>query len=570
MRWSTYQRRGYLFGQRRAIGMLGIALLLGSLVRASFNQTPSVYAIKDARIVTVTGPVIPKGTVVFRDGIITAVGENVPIPPEARVIDGSGLVVYPGLFDTQTDLGLPSASQVPGPRPAAAPAPPAQAQAQQQPPIPHTQPEWLAARHLQLGGQRFENARVAGITTALVIPPRGIFIGRSALINTAGETSQRAVVKSPVALHIGFTPTGGGLGGRFPGSLMGVFAHIRQTLLDAQHYGQHWEAYRRNPRGLERPEYNESLEALQPVVRGELPVIFHVNSESEIRRAIRLAEEFNLKFILSGALEAYKAVDVLRQKRVPLLVSVNFPERPRDADPEADEPLRVLRLRAEAPENAARLHQAGVKFAFHSGGLSNPRDYIRNVARAVRAGLPEEVALRALTIHAAEILGVAEQLGSIEVGKIANLLVTDGNLFEERTRIRYLFIDGRQIELRPPEPERPSAPSAPSVSVTGTWNLTVESPQGVVAVAADLQQEGETISGTVTSPFGQSTISSGSVSGGEVRFTLSVEIQGTPMAVTFVGRVVGDRMSGTVTVEGMGSFPFSGTRPRISSGGQAL
>jgi len=533
------------------------------MVRVNLGQTPSVYAITNARIVTVTGPVIPKGTVVFRDGIITAVGENVPIPPEARVIEGGGLTVYPGLFDAQTDLGLPSAPQAPGARPGAAP--PAQAQTQtQQPPIPLTQPEWSAARQLQLGGQRFEAVRAAGITTALVIPSRGIFIGQSALINTAGETPQRAVVKSPVALHIGFTPAGGGLGGRFPGSLMGVFAHIRQTLLDAQHYGQHWEAYRRNPRGLERPEYNESLEALQPVVRGELPVVFHVNSESEIRRAIHLAEEFNLKFILSGAVEAYKAVDVLRQKRVPLLLSVNFPERPRDADPEADEPLRILRLRAEAPQNAARVHQAGVKFAFHSGGLSNPRDYLRNVARAIQAGLPEDVALRALTIHAAEILGVAEQLGSIEVGKIANLIVTDGNLFDERTRIRYVFVDGRQIELRPSEPERPTTPPSPSPTVAGTWNLMVESPQGAVAVTADLRQEGETISGTVTSPFGQSSISSGSVSGPEVRFTLSVEIQGTPMSVTFVGRVEGDRMSGTVTVEGMGSFPFSGTRPRIS------
>nr|BAL53622.1 amidohydrolase [uncultured Acidobacteriota bacterium] len=540
-------------------------LLCALIGRPGFGQTPAVYAIKDARIVTVSGPVIPKGTVVFRDGIITAVGENVPIPPEARVIDGSGLTVYPGLFDTQTDLGLPTAPPATGARPGVpAAAPQAQAQAQPPPP-PHAQPEWLAARHLQIGGQRFENVRSAGITNALVIPSRGIFIGQSALINTAGDTPQRAVVKSPVAVHIGFTPMGGGLGGRFPGSLMGVFAHIRQTLLDAQQYGQHWELYRRNPRGLQRPEYNESLEALQPVLRGELPVIFHVNSESEIRRAIRLAEEFNVRFILSGAIEAYKAVDVLREKRIPLLVSVNFPERPRDADPEADEPLRILRLRAEAPQNPARLHQAGVKFAFHSGGLSNPRDYLRNVARAIQAGLPEEVALRALTLHAAEILGVAEQLGSIEVGKIANLIITDGDLFAERTRIRHLFIDGREIQLRPSEPERPSAsPSAstPPVSVTGAWNLTVESPQGMVPVTADLRQEGDVLSGTVTSPFGQSNISSGSISGREVRFTLSVEIQGTPMLVTFAGRVEGDRMSGMVTVEGMGSFPFSGTRPR--------
>ncbi len=568
MRWSTGQQKEWSFPPRwkHMLSLWGIVLLLGGMIsgRLGFGQTPAVYAIKDARIVTVTGPTIPKGTVVFRDGIITAVGENVSIPPDARVIDGSGLTVYPGLFDTQTDIGLPTAPPAVGARPGALAAPSAPAQPQP-PPLPHTQPEWLAARHLQIGGQRFENVRGAGITNVLIIPSRGIFIGQSAVINTAGDTPQRAVVKSPVAVHIGFTPVGGGLGGQFPGSLMGVFAHIRQTLLDAQRYGQHWELYRRDPRGLPRPEYNDSLEALQPVLRGEQPVIFHVTSESEIRRAIHLAEEFHLKFILSGAIEGYKAVDILREKRVPLLVSVNFPERPRDADPEADEPLRILRLRAEAPQNPARLYQAGVKFAFHSGGLSNARDYIRNVARAIRAGLPENVAVWALTIHAAEILGVAEQLGSIEVGKIANLVVTDGNLFDERTRITHLFIDGRPIELRPSEPERPStSPSAPAppILVTGTWNLTVESPQGTVPITAHLRQEADTLSGFVTSPLGQSNVSVGSVSGDQVRFTLSVEIQGTPMLVTFVGRVEGDRMSGTVTVEGMGSFPFSGTRPR--------
>lgn len=568
MRWSASQRRELSFPTRwkHMLSLWGMALLLGGILvgKFGFGQTPAVYAIKDARIVTVTGPTIPKGTVVFRDGIITAVGENVPIPPDARVIDGTGLTVYPGLFDTQTDLGLPTAPPATGARPGAPTAPPPAAQPQP-PPLPHTQPEWLAARHLQIERQRFESVRSAGITNALVIPSRGIFIGQSAVINTAGDTPHRAVVKSPVALHIGFTPMGGGLGGQFPGSLMGVFAHIRQTLLDAQQYGQHWELYRRDPRGLPRPEYNESLEALQPVLRGERLVIFHVTSESEIRRAIHLAEEFNLKFILSGAIEGYKVADILREKRIPLLVSVNFPERPRDADPEADEPLRVLRLRAEAPQNPARLHQAGVKFAFHSGGLSNARDYIRNVARAIRAGLPEDVAVRALTIHAAEILGVAEQLGSIEVGKIANLVVTNGNLFDERTRIVHLFIDGRQIELRPSEPERPSTPPSapvPPVLVAGTWTLTIESPQGTVPVTAHLRQDADVLSGSVTSPFGQSNISEGSVSGDQVRFTLSVEVQGTPMVVTFVGRVEGDRMSGMVTVEGMGSFPFSGTRPR--------
>ncbi len=523
---------------------------------------PAVYAIKDARIVTVSGPTIDKGTIVFRDGLITAVGATVPIPADARVIEAAGMTVYPGLIDAHTDLGLPSAPspqvtvRTGGAPPAAPPAPPQPA------PPSHTQPEFFAARRLEAGGPRLESARAAGITTALTIGRTGIFIGHSALINLAGDTPQKMVVKSPVALHIGFSPTGG-VGGSFPTSLMGVFAHIRQMLLDAQHYAAQWERYRQNPRGMQRPEYNEALEALQPVVTGERPVVLLANSETEIRRVIQLAEEFNLKYIVSGAIGAASVARVLAEKKVPVLLNMNFPQRPREADPEADEPLRVLRLRAEAPAVAAALHRAGVRMAFHSGYAQNPKDFLRNVAKAIAAGLPREAALKALTLDAAEIFGVAEQLGSLEVGKIANLVVTDGDLFDDKTKITHLFIDGREVELRP-EPERPAGPPtgapSPPPDVSGTWSVTVDSPQGAVPVTLQLRQEGTTLSGTVTSPFGQTPIARGTLAGDQMELTVNATIQGNQVVVTFSGRVEGDRISGLVTVEGQGSFTFSGTR----------
>jgi imidazolonepropionase-like amidohydrolase len=542
------------------------------------SQAPAVYAIRDARIVTVSGATISKGTVVFRNGLITAVGENTPIPADARVINGSGLTVYPGLIDAHTDLALAGGGQPAQggqQRPGGGPPAQQQAAAQQQQQPSRTQPEFVAARRLETGGTRIDGARSAGVTTALVIPRTGIFIGQSALVNLGGESAQKLVVKSPVALHIAFAG-GGGFGGGFPGSLMGIIAHIRQTFLDAQNYGARWEQYRRNPRGLERPELDESLEALQPVLKGDIPVVFSVNTELEIQRAIKLAEEFKLKYMLSGVQEGYKCAALLGQKKIPVLINLNFPQRARDGDPEADEPLNVLKFRAEAPGTAAKLSQAGVTFAFHSGNAQNARDYVRNAAKAVAAGLSKDAALRALTLNAAQLFGVGQQLGSIETGKIANLVVADGDLFEERTRIKHLFIDGREIELRA-EPERPAGPGgqgqappqgrpaaptpAPSVNITGTWNLTVDSPQGEVPVTAELRQNGETITGTLTSPFGQSSVSSGSISNGNVRFTVVVDVQGTQITVVFSGKVEGNRMSGSADVEGQGTFSFSGTKP---------
>jgi imidazolonepropionase-like amidohydrolase len=318
----------------------------------------------------------------------------------------------------------------------------------------------LAADQLHADESRLEKARTVGITTALTIPRSGLIIGQSALINLAGENPAKMVVKSPVALHIGLSQAESFR--TYPGSLMGMISYIRQTLLDAQQYGLEQERYKRIQRGVRRPEPDKALEALQPVVAGQLPVVFTADEAKEIQRIIKLAGEFNLKYVISGASEGYEVADLLRDKQIPILVSLNFPTQPKDADPEADVPLRVLRLRAEAPKTPAALHQAGVKFAFTSGFMSEPKDFIKNAARAIKAGLPEEAAVQALTINAAEILGVAEQLGSIEAGKIANLVVTDGDLFNEKTKVKHLFIDGREIELKksPTDEKKPTDASS--------------------------------------------------------------------------------------------------------------
>lgn len=539
------------------IALMCGATLNGSLPGVSLDG-PSVYAIKDARIVTVTGTTLAKGTVVIRDGLIESVGERVQIPPDARVLDGSGLTVYPGLIDAHAEVALEQPQQA-GQRQAR----PAGGGGQpSQPPSPDNKmsPDKLAADQLKVDEAALEKYRSAGITTALTIPRRGIFIGQSALINLAGEKTAHMVVHSPVALHIGLESTGGFR--EYPSSLMGVISYIRQTLYDAQHYQLEQQRYQASKRGMRRPELNSALEALQPVIAGQRPVVMVAQEAKEIHRAIQLAEEFKLKCIISGATESAQVAELLRAKQIPVLLSLNFPTEPRDADPEADTPVRVLRQRAEAPKAAAALQRAGVKFAFTSGFMADPKDFIKNAARAVKAGLAEADALKALTINAAEIFGVAEQLGSIEAGKIANLVVTDGDLFNEKTTIKYVFIDGRQFEIKK-EPSRPTAGGdQPPADASGTWNLTVETPQGAVQVAAALQQAGTTISGTVSSLFGEASISSGSIRGRTVQFAAYINIGGQPTKIEFDGTIQGDSINGTVSVSGQGAFPFSGTRPK--------
>jgi imidazolonepropionase-like amidohydrolase len=233
---------------------------------------------------------------------------------------------------------------------------------------------------------------------------------------------------------------------------MGVLAFIRQSFLDGRHYQLEHARYARTARGIERPVQNEALAALQPALARQVPVVFEVNLHRDVRRALDFARAFGLDPIIGGAHDAGLLAGELKAAGARVIFDLNYPERPRTLAPDADEPIRDLRLRADAPKVPAALDKAGVPFAFGSGAMRAPKDFIRNAARAVRAGLSADAAIRALTIDAATMAGMGERLGSIEAGKFANLVVTDGDLFEEKTAIKHVFIDGRLVKLEPEPP----------------------------------------------------------------------------------------------------------------------
>jgi hypothetical protein len=546
-----------------AASVVLLLVLTSSLnfAEAQRNGTDT-YAITNARIVTVSGAVIEKGTVVIRDGLIAAVGANATVPADARVIDGSGLTVYPGLIDANTSLGIPE------PAPTASPAggqggggflanllrpPTAPATNSTQP--AGLQPEILAEDLIRTGGDPVEVSRSAGITTALTAPRTGIWMGQSALINLAGDTTQQMIVRSPVAMHVGFTPLGGG----YPGSLLGVFAALRQTMLDAQRYREAQRIYDQSPRGLRRPSQDRSLEALLPVLEGRIPVVMYADREREIQRALDLASEFKLKVMIAGGLESWKLADRLQKENVPVLLSLNFPKRTTAAVPEADpESLRVLRERVAAPKTAGKLASAKVRFAFQSGGVTPITDFVANAAKAIENGLSKDDALKAFTIRSAEIFGVADRLGSIETGKIANLTVTRGDLFDRNSRVTHVFIDGRPVDLRPATP--PAGGPGQSMSA-GAWTLAVDLGQGELAVTLTLQQEGERVRGSIQGALGTVDIANASVGpAGEIRFTAPVTLEGQTTEATFTGTITGNEMKGAVNITGRAPGSFTGRR----------
>jgi hypothetical protein len=330
-------------------------------------------------------------------------------------------------------------------------------------------------------------------------------------------------------------------------------------------YRDEVERYNRVKRGVERPSHDKRLAALLPALKGDLPVLFVANTDQDIRRALTISDEFKLKPIVMGAV-----ADMLKSKNVPVIVSLDFPRRQNDQPDDDDEPLRVLRGRAEAQRNPAKLAQAGIKFAFTSGTL-RPQDFIANVQRAIENGLSKDDALRALTTNAADIFGVADQLGTIETGKIANLVVVSGDLIARDAKVKHVLIDGEEIELKKadatparggPGGGRSGARPGANVDPSGDWTLTVNSPDGAQTSRLLLQKDGEQITGTLGSPMGDLVVKEARVEGNELRFRVSLSMGGQSMDATVTATIEGNSIRGAISLGAVGSFDFTGSRPR--------
>ncbi len=558
MRWkSVRQRRGFV-----VLAAMWLSFC-GAERAAAQGGEPRSFAIRGAKVVPVSGAPMDNATVVVSRGVITAVGTNVTIPPDAWVIEGKGLIVYPGLVDAFTDVGLSAAAPASGGGSAGG------GEGNARPPIskgpedrPATTPWRNAADEINLSDARIEGWRNAGFTTTISAPKTGIFPGQAAVLNLAGERAGNQVVKEPVAVPVSLQAPGGFRS--YPGSLMGAIAYVRQVWIDTNWSTQADALYEKNPRGVERPRYDQSTEALKQALQKHAVVLILGNSSLEIRRALALGEEWKLNNVIYGGQMGYEVAAEIAAKKVPVLVDLKWPEALKDGDPEEVPSLRTLRFRDRAPSSPSALEKAGVKFAFYSGGITTAKEILPAVKKAIDAGLSADAALRALTLSPAEIFGVADVLGSIEKGKIANLVITEGDLFDKKTKVKMVFVDGQKFEVR--EPLRPSEP--PKGDLSGRWKLTTTTPEGQEEMTADLSMAADgTLTGTVDSPTrGTGTIFSGYVSEDKFSFTINLPIDGNPTDVQFTGTFEGNTLKGSISTLGY-TFDFSGTKPGAMAGG---
>lgn len=433
---------------------------------------PSVFAIRDARVVTEPGHVLPKATVVIRDGRIEAVGTVVRVPPDARVIDGKGLTVYPGFIDALSNWGFDESlrrSLVGEPKTED------YASAALADTKPDNRkgltPEFEVATALKADTSQADSWRKAGFTAHLIAPAGGFITGQSALVSLSDAPGREALLRTPVALHLAFTPV---TGMDYPRVLMGIIAHCRQAMLDAGYYARRWAAFEQAGRTGPRPPHDPALAALGLAVDGKLPVVFEADSRDEIHRVLDFAQEFHLKPILYGGRDAWKVVDRIKQLHIPVVLRLNYTDaqgrrienqRGRgfmaafaQREEENELPQRVQddhkRLLKEDLHNAAVLSEHGVEISFSTQGQSaDAADKFRDTLHKVISdgSLSSEQALKALTTSPARLLGVQTQVGTITVGKAANLAIIKGDFDDPKAPVRYVFVDGVRFDYTAPQ-----------------------------------------------------------------------------------------------------------------------
>jgi imidazolonepropionase-like amidohydrolase len=396
--------------------------------------------IRNARIVTVSGAVIERGSLLISGSKVSAVGANVNVPAGANVIDGTGKTVYPGLVDGLTTIGLVEVGQ------GAAGTVDTNETGDVN---PHAK-AWVA---LHPQSDLIPVARANGVTSVLSAPGGGLISGQSALIRLSGSTPDQLVIKPQAAMHMVF-PSGRpvfDITQAFQEPELRTFEErnrerrrnqekelnrLKNLLEDAKAYGAALEAAKQGKAAAPKPDL--PMEALAPAARGEMSVIMRADAEDDIKAAVKFAGERSLKLIVAGGLEAWRCADLLKQKDVAVLVNVDrLPRRESDAYD-------------AAYANPAMLQRAGVRFAIVSDDASQVRNLPYEAAMARAYGLSADAAIRAITLSPAEIFGVSSRIGSLEAGKDANLFVATGDIMDHRSQVTHVFIDGvaQSLETR--------------------------------------------------------------------------------------------------------------------------
>jgi len=565
--------------RRCCIGLLTCLGLLGTIsdARAQDYEVPTVtdtYALENARVVQAPGQVLESATVVVRDGVIEAVGEDAEVPYDARSIEADSLVVYAGFIDGLSHAGVempdeedPDADDPGNPPPDAA----------------GIQPDRSVRPLLTPDESDLASLRKAGFTAGHVVPEGGMLPGAGAHIFYGGETANDMMLDAQPTLFAQIQTASGYV---YPATDMAVIAKMRQLYREAERRQGLEAAYERDPTGRPQPPTDPQHTALFPILDGEQPLAFYADEALSLHRILSLRQELGVPLILAGLADSHEMIGALRGADAPLFLTLALPDEPeRSSDQDTtvvdttDQPSKYYEPNLRTPsqeatdeeetnlelrhamerqkylETAATLHDRGFEFGFTTRE-AKPGDVRESLRIMIEQGLPEQTALAALTTHPAAQLGLNDRLGTVEEGKIANLVVTDGPYFSEDTEVRHVFVDGQLYDYSSSESEEGEV-TADVSAVVGTWSYTLETPGGEFSGTITIEGDQSDLEGTFTGPQGdEQEIQSVSFDGTTLSFTVDSP-QGGSVSVSVT--VEGETFEGTASTSG-GSFPITGER----------
>lgn len=518
-------------------------------------------AITNVNIVPSPGQLIENGTVLMKDGVITAVGKNVAVPPGARIVNADTMYVYSGFILGMSHVGIKMPKRDERPEVKVPGNPPDE--------LAGITPERNVLDFLEPGEKSVSDYRGLGFTLAQTAPQGGMLPGETSLILLKGNNTDDMIVNTGTAFYATFE----GARRMYPATTMGVMAKFRELYRQAEQAEQFGKKYAAEPTGMQRPFYDRTLEAFYPVLDRRIPVAFKGTGVLDAQRAISLKEELGFDLILTELQQGWDIVQKIKNSNTKVLFSLDMPEwKPVDGkdtveEKEVSPEQEIFKLLEKRKEEfakkyygqAALYQQEGVPFAFSSVD-AKAKDIKGNLQKMIENGLSEDAALVALTTNPASMYGISRMAGTIENGKMANLVVSDRPIFDKESNVRYVFVEGDLYEYEVKEKKKSDKKAA--ARVAGNWNYTAETPNGPVSGTITVEERDGVLSGTIDNNYNDevSQLNDVLITGDKLTFNFKTRILAEEEKISAVITIAGDTFEGMLSGPEIGNIPIEGAK----------
>lgn len=546
----------------RVVSLLWLFFLTGEMMSQNSDAPAEVSTtiyIRDVFVIQKPGMAPEKTNLLLKNGLIENIGKSIKPAPEAIIMPGDSLYVYAGFIDAFSHTGVVKPENKDQPKITDPGNPPND--------IAGITPQRSAAEVYKSVDKSVSELRSMGFTTAHVAP-RGLMLpGQSAIFLLHEGETDAMIVKKNTGMVTQFTTNRG----TYPSTVIGVMAKFRELYKNAEILGQSSDHYQLNPAGLQRPLIKKEEEALIPVARKKMPVYFVTSTTNQMYRSIQLQKELGFSMVLTDVKQGFDMIEDLKKINAQYILSLELPEEKKEAKedkdkqeiPKTEEEKTFEEKRNQSYQKyvgqAAVFEKAGIPFSFSSLSVKTG-DIHKNLRRMVKGGLSEKAALEALTTTPASLLGVSGMMGTVEKGKLANFVITDKPFFDEKSKIKYVFIEGKKYDF-PSKPEKPEGEGGEKSKLSGTWSFTVEAGTENYTGTMSISGNGNQYNISVTPDSNPNQPESAFdivVKENNIRFSVTANENSQTVTYEFDLFFDTNTFKGNVAVEEMGSFTITG------------